>query len=332
MKYQYILSTCLSIFLLSGAAQAQCGDVEIAGFSWQSSEALAYVDAFILDKGYDCNATVVRGETVPTITSMIEKGRPDLASEIMPSLAPALFAEASQQGRVKQIGVAISDSAVSGWYMPQYFSEAHSEIKTIDDALARPDLFPSSDDPSKGGIFLGAEGWGDTIVTANIFKAFKAEEKGFILVPTGSGAGLDGAIIRAYEREQGFIAAYWQPTSLLAKYPMVRLEAGIEHDEAEWSRCTTVTDFSDPKPNYWKIEPVVTLISDRFAERDDAATVMEYLEGRRWDGNTVSHLMAWMSENQATGDEAARYFLKNYQDVWVDWVPADIAEKIKSAL
>jgi len=200
MKYLPSLTVIFGLYLLSGAVQAQCGDVEIAGFSWQSSEALAHVDAFILDKGYECNANVVRGETVPTITSMIEKGRPDLASEIMPSLAPALFAQAAQEGRIKQIGVAISDGAVSGWYIPQYLGTAYPEIKTIADALARPDLFPSPDDASKGDIFLGAEGWGDTIVSANLFKAFKAEEKGFVLVPTGSGAGLDGAIIRAYER------------------------------------------------------------------------------------------------------------------------------------
>jgi len=118
----------------------------------------------------------------------------------------------------------------------------------------------------------------------------------------------------------------------LANYPMVRLEAGIERDEEEWARCTTVTNCADPKPNYWKTQPVVTLISDRFADRDDSAAVMAYLEKRRWDGNTVSRLMSWMSETQATGDDAARHFLANYQDVWVDWVSSDIAEKIKSAL
>jgi len=114
---------------------------------------------------------------------------------------------------------------------------------------------------------------------------------------------------------------------------MMRLDAGVEYDEAEWIRCTTITDCSDPKPNYWKNEAVVTLISDRFSARDDVSTsVIDYLEKRRWDGNTVSHLMAWMTDNQATGDAAARHFIENYEEIWSEWVPVEIAGKIKSAL
>src|SRR5262249_36163244 len=73
--------------LLSGsAAYAACGDVTLAVFSWQSAEAMSYVDQFILKNGYDCNATTVAGDTVPTIAAMIEKGEPDLSSESTPSL------------------------------------------------------------------------------------------------------------------------------------------------------------------------------------------------------------------------------------------------------
>ena len=107
-------------------------------------------------------------------------------------------------------------------------------------------------------------------MTAQIFKGFKAADKGFVLVPSGSAAALDGAIAKAYERKHGFIAAYWAPTSLLVKYPMVRLE-GQAHDDAEWKRCTTVQDCPDPKPNYWKPAEMITLISAPLAKRADVA-------------------------------------------------------------
>ncbi len=48
---------------------------------WQSAEVLASLDKFILNNGYGCKADVIVGDTVPTITSMIEKGQPDLAPE-----------------------------------------------------------------------------------------------------------------------------------------------------------------------------------------------------------------------------------------------------------
>jgi glycine betaine/proline transport system substrate-binding protein len=42
--------------------------------------------------------------------------------------------------------------------------------------------------------------------------------------------------------------------------------------------------------------------------------------------------MAWMTDNQATGEDGAKYFLKNYEPVWTKWVAPDTAAKIKAAL
>ena len=44
------------------------------------------VDDFILKNGYGCNTSIIAGDTVPTITAMIEKGQPDLSPESTPSL------------------------------------------------------------------------------------------------------------------------------------------------------------------------------------------------------------------------------------------------------
>ena len=317
---------------LTNAAHAACGDVTIAGFSWQSAESLAYVDEFILKNGYGCNASVIAGDTVPTITSMAEKGQPDIAPEATPSLLPAVVAKAVKDGRIVEVGPAVPEGADSAWYIPKYFADAHPEIRTVGDALKHPDLFPAPENPSRGGILMGPEGWGDTVVTAQLFKAFGASGKGFDLVPTGSAAGLDGAITKAYGRKQGYVAAYWAPTSLLQKYPMVRLDGGVPRSNEEWSRCTTVADCPDPKPNYWVPEPLVTLVSDRFAKREDAAPVLAYLKNRNWSTATVSGVMSWMTDNQATGVDGARHFLKEERDVWTKWVPADVAEKVRAAL
>ena len=39
-------------------------------------------------------------------------------------------------------------------------AKAHPELKTIDDIIARPDLFPHPEDPSKGGLHTCPSGWG----------------------------------------------------------------------------------------------------------------------------------------------------------------------------
>ena len=325
----YALVALGAVLSASSANAAACGDVVLSAFSWQSSEALANIDQFILNNGYGCNATIVAGDTVPTITSMIEKGQPDLASETTPSLLGDVYKKGAAEGRIVKMGTAISDGTVSGWYIPKYVADAHPEIKTVDDAVKHPELFPSPEDPSKGGVIQGPQGWGDTIVTAQLYKALDLDNHGFVLVPSGSAAALDGAIAKAYEQKKGYIAAYWSPTSLLAKYPMVRLEG--PHDDAEWKRCTTVADCPDPKPNYWAQDMMYTLGSEKFAKRDDIPEVKDYLSKRSWSQAEASAVMLWMSDNQANGADGAKYFIKTMPDVWTKWVPADVAEKVKAA-
>ncbi|WP_407816944.1 glycine betaine ABC transporter substrate-binding protein, partial [Staphylococcus aureus] len=83
------------------------------------------------------------------------------------------------------------------------------------DLFKHPELFPSPEDKSKGAVFNGPQGWGGTVVTAQLFKAFGGEKAGFTLVDTGSAAGLDGSIAKAYEAKQPWVGYYWAPTSLL---------------------------------------------------------------------------------------------------------------------
>ena len=80
------------------------------------------------------------------------------------------------------------------------------------------------------------------------------------LIDTGSAAGLDGSIAKAYEGKEGWVGYYWAPTALLGKYEMVKLEHGVPNDMAEWKRCNTVATCPDPKPNEWPRVSVQTLV------------------------------------------------------------------------
>jgi glycine betaine/proline transport system substrate-binding protein len=39
-----------------------------------------------------------------------------------------------------------------------------------------------------------------------------------------------------------------------------------------------------------------------------------------------------MEENDTDAQQAAIYFLKEYENIWSGWVPEDVAEKVKAAL
>lgn len=315
----------------TSASAAECGSVTIASMNWQSAEVLSALDKFILENGYGCEAEITVGDTVPTITSMVEKGEPDIAPEGWIDLLPEVVNRGVDEGKLVVAAEALPDGGVQGWWIPKFVADAHPDIKTIDDLLKHPELFPDPEDSSKGAIHNGPQGWGGTVVTSQLYKAFDAEAAGFTLVDTGSAAGLDGSIAKAFERQEGWVGYYWAPTALLGKYEMVKLEHGVPGDAAEWKRCNTVADCPDPKKNDWPKDKVATLVAKPFAD-SAPKEVMDYLNARSWSNATVNKLMAWMTDNQATGEDGAKHFLKENADVWTKWVSADAAEKIKSAL
>lgn len=320
----------LCLVAASTASAQDCGDVTIASMNWQSAEVLANLDAFILEHGFGCNVEVTIGDTVPTITSMVEKGQPDIAPEGWVDLLPEVVSNGIKEGKLVSTGAALSDGGDQGWWIPKYIADAHPDIKTMGDALKHPDLFPNPESAGKGAVVNGPQGWGGANVTAQFFKAYDAEAKGFDLVDPGSAAGLDGSIAKAYERNEGWLGYYWAPTSLLGKYEMVKLGFDAPFDQAEWTRCNSVPDCPDPKLNTWPVDRVETLVTTGFADR--AGPALDYLKARHWDNQTVNKLLAWMTDNQATGEDGAIYFLQNNAEIWKGWVSPEVAEKVQGAL
>lgn len=325
------LSTVALTVGFAHGAYADCDTVTVANMNWQSGELLAHVDKFILEHGFGCQVEFVPGDTVPTITSMVEKGQPDIAGESWVDLVPEIVKRGVGEHRIVNIGTALSDGGIQGWYIPKFIIDAHPSIKTVDDAFAHPELFPAPENAARGAVFNGPQGSGGSVVSAQLFKAYGGDAKGFDLVDPGTQAGLDGAMAKAYERKEGWLGYYWSPTALLGKYEMVRLDAGVPHDAAEWKRCNTAADCADPKKNEWPKDSVVTLVSQRLADSGNAG-VIDYLRKRSWDNQTVSAVMSWMNDTQASGEDGAVHFFKENPDLWKSWLSTEVADTISAAL
>ena len=320
------------LLLAAGPSSAQdepCGDITIAQMNWASAEVVAEIDRLILAEGYGCDASLVIGDTVPTFTSMREKGEPDLAPEVWINSIREPLAEAVDAGELIVGAKLLPDGGVEGWWIPRHVAEANPDIVTVEDALARPELFPAPEDPERGAVHGCPAGWTCQHTTENLFRAYGAEERGFELVDTGSSAGLDGSISRAVEREEGWLGYYWAPTALLGRYDLVRLETPA-HDAAEWERCTGQPECADPVPNGYPETDVYSVVTSGFTER--AGVAMDYIGRRQWGNDTVNELLAWMAEEQATGEEGAYRFLETREDVWTTWVDEAVAERVRDAL
>lgn len=319
------------IYVLAGSAgAAECGNISIAEMNWASAGIAAQVDKFILENGYGCSVTLVAGDTVPTFASMDEKGEPDMAPELWIGSIRTPLNAAIDEGRLIQAARILSEGGVEGWWIPKFIADEHPEIKTVQDALKQPELFPASDEPSKGAVHSCPPAWNCQVSTANLFKALEADKAGFKLIGSDSGAELDRSIAEAFENKTGWLGYYWAPTAILGKYDMIRLSFGVDHDRAEWDNCTSVPDCPNPKVNSYPVSDVFTVVTKSFSEK--AGDAMDYVMTREWDNATVNRVLAWVDQNRATNMDAARYFLQNFPDSWGKWVRPDVAAKVKAAL
>jgi glycine betaine/proline transport system substrate-binding protein len=310
--------------LLSTAANAGCGKLVIADMNWASASMIANVDAKILT-AMGCDVELVAGATMPTFTSMNEKGTPDVAPELWANAVADLLDSAVDAGRMKIAVEGPITGLGEGWFILPHTLDANPELTSVQAILERPDLFD--------GKFVGCPaGWGCQLSNQGLFKGFDMASKGWELVDPGSAAGLDGSIAKAAESGQNWFGYYWSPTSIIGKYSMVAVDWGIPYaGDDNWVGCVAVgtAACADPQPSAWIHSRVVTALSENAYRQGQE--VMDYFANRIIEGPVLNAELVWMDDNNGTGADAASHFLAN-SDAWESWVSADVAAAVKAAL
>ncbi|WP_067215099.1 ABC transporter substrate-binding protein [Marinomonas gallaica] len=324
-----LISTA-GILFVSTSFAAECGKITIAEMNWNSASLMANVDQFILANGYDCNAELVPGDTMPTGTSMIEKGQPDIAPELWTNSMKAALTKGVDEGRLKIAVKSLSDGGEEAFWVPKYMVDEMPELATIEGIRQHADQFEHPEDPSKSAFYGCPAGWNCQITARNLFNALKLDESNFELIDPGSGAGLSGSIARAYERQQPWFGYYWAPTAILGKYEMVKVDFGSGIDEQHYIDCISMDDCLEPKATMYPPSPVYTVTTTEFAER--APNAYAYLSNRSFTNVQMNNLLAWMEDNQADGKYAAENFMFEHEDIWSKWVSEDVKVKLNKAL
>lgn len=308
----------------------QCGEVTIADMNWNSATIIAHIDRFVLEHGFDCDAELVPGDTMPTGASMIEKGQPDIAPEFWSNSMREALNKGVKEGRIRYAGTTLSDGGEEGFWVPAYMVEKDPSLATIAGVKANAKLFKHPEDPSKSAFMGCPAGWNCQISSSQLFNAMALDKAGFELLDPGSGAGLAGSIAKAYEREQAWFGYYWAPTAVLGKYKMVKVDFGSGTDPKHFKECITQETCLEPKATMYPPSAVESVVTEKFAKR--APAVMDYLAARSFKNAQMNELLAWMEEQQADGEFAAEHFLMSYESTWSKWVDQKTAEKIKKAL
>jgi glycine betaine/proline transport system substrate-binding protein len=330
MRYLFVALLLLGSIFSSAQAGKACGKVTIADMNWSSATLIANIDRFILEHGYGCDSELVPGDTMPTGTSMTEKGEPDIAPELWSNSLKDALDKGVAEKRLRIAGKALTDGGEEGFWVPQYMVDKDPSLARIEGIKANARIFKHPEDPDMAAFYGCPSGWNCQITSGNLFKALKLKEAGFDLIDPGSGAGLSGAIAKAYERKEPWFGYYWAPTAILGKYKMVKVDFGSGIDQKHYDSCISQEECQDPKVTMYPSSPVHTVTTEGFAARVPDAYA--YLGQRSFKNAQVNELLAWMEDNQADGDIAMEHFLKNYESTWTPWVSKEVAAKVKQAL
>jgi len=304
-----------------GLAQAECGEVSITEMGWASNTVVTNVANFIMEQGYGCDVTIVPSDTVPAVTSVAENGEPDIITELWLNSAGEAYLRLEEQGKVERVSRVLDPGGVEGWWIPTYLAEEHPELTTIEGVMANPELV--------GGTFNNCpDGWGCRVVSDNLIRALDLEESGIEVFNHGSGETLASSMASAVQNKEPWFGYYWGPTVPLGKYDMTRVELGEYKPEVHQKNQTP--DADNPGVSEFPAATVLTSITTDFKEREPE--VAEMLSNMTFKTSTMSSILAWMDENNATGEEAAVYFLSNNKDEWSNWLNDSARKRLANIL
>ncbi len=302
-------------------AQEQCGEVTITQMNWDSAAIVTAVSKFLMEQGYGCDVTAVPSDTTPSMASLAENNEPDIVTELWVNSAGEAYTKLEAEGKIETLGSVLDPGGVEGWWLPTYLVEAHPELATIEGVMANPELV--------GGMFNNCpDGWGCRLVNDNLIRAFNLEDSGIEVFNHGSGETLATSMAAAYQNEEPWFGYYWGPTTPLGMFDMTSIDLG-DYDE-EVHQANQNADAPDPKPSAFPAAPVLTVVTKDFMESHP--DIAELMSNVTFKTDTMSQLLAWKEDNNASNEEAAVYFLKNNPDEWSGWINDAATENLSALL
>lgn len=316
----------MSVALLCAAtapsfAQANCGEVSITEMNWASASVVTNVAKFVMEQGYGCNVAVIPSDTVPAVTSIAENGEPDILTELWLNSTGEVYNELEQQGKIERLGKVLAPGGVEGWWIPSALAEKHPELTTIEGVMENPDLV--------GNRFNNCpDGWGCRVVSDNLIRALDLESSGIEVFNHGSGETLASSMASAVQDGEPWLGYYWGPTVPMGKYDMTRVELGDYKEQVHENNQNQ--DADNPGVSEFPAAPVLTSVTTDFKEREPEVT--EMLSKMTFQTSTMSSILAWMDENNASAEEAAVYYLSNNTSEWSSWLNDSARQNLAAVL
>jgi glycine betaine/proline transport system substrate-binding protein len=323
----FITSLVIAGLVLSfGINSIAQGTVIFGDAGWESIRFHSYVAGIIMEKGYGYTMDMVSGSTPVALLGM-RQGDIDVQMEMWTSNIAEIYQEALDSGDVVELGVNF-DGNTQGLYVPTFVIEGDSErgiepmapgLRTVKDLADYWQVFVDEEDRSKGRIYGSPPGWAVDEIMRTKVETYGLDEYYNYFSP-GSDTALAAAIVSSYERGEPIVAYYWEPTWVMGMMDMTLLE-DEPYSEELWNNGYACE---------FEAMEITIAANANFPER--APELAEFLGKYRTSEQLTNEALAYMMENETDEEDAAMWFLKTREDIWTQWVPDEIAQKVKESL
>ncbi len=328
-RISVILSAAILIVLSACSGSSGDGEIDTIVFAdagWDSIRVHNSIAQTIIEEGYDYKTDVTSGSTAATIQGLRD-GDINAYMEVWTDNIKELYEESIESGDVEKVSVNFDDN-VQGLYVPTYVIEGDPDrgiepmapdLKTVEDLKKYPEVFEDPEDPGRGRVINGPSGWQLTADIDEKFKTYGLDETFNNFMP-GSDSAAVADLVSAYEAGEAWVGYYWSPTAVTAKYDLTLLEEA-PFDLDQWNKDRG-TEFP---PN-----DVVVAVNKDLPEQ--APEVVDFLKNYETSNDLTEEALKYMEDEDASPEEAAIWWMNEHEDIWMDWVPDDVAEKVKDAL
>ncbi len=297
-----------------------------ADAGWDSIRFHNDVAGFIIENGYGYQTDVIPGST-PTTFAGFREGDIDIYTEVWTQNIIDLYDEAIEKGDIIEVSVNFDDNK-QGLYVPTFVIEGDPDrgiepmapdLKTVKDLPRYWELFKDPEDPGKGRIYGAIPGWKVDEILYTKYQNYGLDQT-FNYFRPGSDTALTAGIAKAVVEGTPWVGYYWEPTWITGKYDLTLL-GDEEYSDEKWN---------DGYACEWPSVDVTVAVHKDMPEK--APGVVEFLKHYQTSSQLTSEALAYMQDNEVGTKEAAKWFLKEHEELWTAWVPAEIAQKVKAAL
>ena len=309
-----------------GKEDAKKDTIIFADPGWDSVAFHNSVASIIVKEGFGYDVEVIPGTTAATLLGF-RQGEIDVYMEIWQDNFIEQYTEAIENNEIVELATNFDDNS-QGLYVPTYVIQGDQErgiepmapdLKTVQDLKKYPEIFKDPEDNAKGRIYGAPSTWSVSGILTTKVENYGLNEMYNVFDP-GSDTALSTSLVSAIEKGEPWVGYYWDPTWITGKYDLTLLE-DVPYDEEKWEdgyRC--------------EFKPVNVTVAAHNELLNTAPDVVEFLKNYTTSSALTANALAYIEENDVDADAAAKWFLKEHEDLWTKWVSEEVAQKIKDSI